>query len=53
MILIVFRHLIRPEYADDFPRIIGEFTAASRAEPGRSVSSGRGWQNYTAPPSEG
>jgi len=34
MILIVFRHLIRPEYADDFPRIIEEFTAASRAEPG-------------------
>lgn len=34
MILIVVRHLIRPEYADDFPRMIGEFTAASRAEPG-------------------
>lgn len=34
MILIVVRHLIRPEYADDFPAIMGEFTAASRAEPG-------------------
>jgi quinol monooxygenase YgiN len=34
MILIVVRHLIRPEYADDFPRMIGEFTAASQAEPG-------------------
>lgn len=34
MILIVVRHLIRPEYADGFPRLLGEFTAASRAEPG-------------------
>jgi quinol monooxygenase YgiN len=34
MILIVVRHLIRPEYADDFPRMMGEFTVASRAEPG-------------------
>jgi quinol monooxygenase YgiN len=34
MILVVVRHLIRPEYADDFPRMLGEFTAATRAEPG-------------------
>jgi quinol monooxygenase YgiN len=34
MILIVVRHLIRPEYADDFPQMVGEFTAATRAEPG-------------------
>lgn len=34
MILIVVRHPIRPEFADDFPRIVAEFTAASRAEPG-------------------
>jgi quinol monooxygenase YgiN len=34
MILIVVRHLIRPEYADDFPRIVAECTAATRAEPG-------------------
>lgn len=34
MILIVVRHLIRPELAGDFPLMIGEFTAASRAEPG-------------------
>jgi quinol monooxygenase YgiN len=34
MILIVVRHLIRPEYAADFPRLLGEFTAAARAEPG-------------------
>jgi len=34
MILIVVRHLIRPEYADDFPSIVAGFTAATRAEPG-------------------
>jgi quinol monooxygenase YgiN len=34
MILIVTRHRVRPECADDFPRLVGEFTAASRAEPG-------------------
>lgn len=34
MILIVVRHPIRPEFADDFPRMVAEFTAASRAEPG-------------------
>lgn len=34
MILIVVRHQIRPEYADDFPGMVAEFTAASRAEPG-------------------
>ena len=34
MILIVVRHLIRPEYADDFPLVVEEFTAATRAEPG-------------------
>ena len=34
MILIVVRQLIRPEFADDFPRMVGEFTVASRAEPG-------------------
>jgi len=34
MILIVVRHPIRPGYADDFPRLMAEFTAATRAEPG-------------------
>jgi quinol monooxygenase YgiN len=34
MIFIVARHLVRPEYAGDFPRLVAEFTAASRAEPG-------------------
>jgi quinol monooxygenase YgiN len=34
VILIVVRHLIRPQYADEFPRMVGEFTAATRAEPG-------------------
>jgi quinol monooxygenase YgiN len=34
MILIVVRHQMRPEHADDFPRIVGEFTTATRAEPG-------------------
>jgi quinol monooxygenase YgiN len=34
MIFIVVRHPIRPEYAGEFPRIVAEFTAATRAEPG-------------------
>jgi len=34
MILIVVRHVIKARYADDFPRMVAEFTAATRAEPG-------------------
>jgi quinol monooxygenase YgiN len=34
MILIVVKNRIRPEYADDWPQIAAEFTAATRAEPG-------------------
>ncbi len=34
MILIVVRHPVRPEYAEDFPSLVEGFTAASRAEPG-------------------
>ena len=34
MILIVVRHPIRAEYAEEFPRLVEDFTAASRAEPG-------------------
>ena len=34
MIFIVVRHPIRPEYAEEFPRLVEDFTAASRAEPG-------------------
>ena len=34
MIFIVVRHRIRPEYAEEFPRLVEDFTAASRAEPG-------------------
>ena len=34
MIFIVVRHPIRPEYADEFPRLVADFTAATRAEPG-------------------
>lgn len=34
MILIVVRHLVRPEHAEAFPRLVEDFTAASRAEPG-------------------
>ena len=34
MIFIVVRHLIRPEYAGEFPRLVEDFTAATRAEPG-------------------
>jgi quinol monooxygenase YgiN len=34
MIFIVVRHRIRHEHANDFPRLVGDFTAATRAEPG-------------------
>ena len=34
MIFIVVRHPIRPEHAEQFPRLVEDFTAASRAEPG-------------------
>lgn len=34
MIFIVVRHPIRPELADEFPRMVEDFTAATRAEPG-------------------
>lgn len=34
MILIVVKQPVRAKYADDFPTLVGEFTAASRAEPG-------------------
>jgi quinol monooxygenase YgiN len=34
MIFIVVRHRVRHEHADDFPRLVEDFTAATRAEPG-------------------
>jgi quinol monooxygenase YgiN len=34
MILIVVKHPLRAKYADDWPQITAEFTAATRAEPG-------------------
>jgi quinol monooxygenase YgiN len=34
MILIVVKNPIRPERADEFPELVAEFTAATRAEPG-------------------
>ena len=34
MIFITAKFLIKPEYADSWPRIAGPFTAATRAEPG-------------------
>src|SRR5262245_1222447 len=34
MIFITAKFRVRPEYADDWPTISGEFTAATRAEPG-------------------
>jgi quinol monooxygenase YgiN len=34
MIFIVVKHRVRQEYADDFPKIVEEFTTATRAEPG-------------------
>jgi quinol monooxygenase YgiN len=34
MILVVAKNPIRPKYADEFPELVAEFTAATRAEPG-------------------
>jgi quinol monooxygenase YgiN len=34
MIFIVVKHPVRPQYADDWPSLVDEFTAATRAEPG-------------------
>jgi quinol monooxygenase YgiN len=34
MIFVVVRHRVRREHAEDFPRLVAEFTATSRAEPG-------------------
>jgi quinol monooxygenase YgiN len=34
MILIVVKHPVRPEYADDWPTLVAAFTDATRAEPG-------------------
>ena len=34
MILIVVKHPVRPEYADDWPTLVAHFTDATRAEPG-------------------
>jgi quinol monooxygenase YgiN len=34
MILVVVKNSIRPECADDFPKLVEEFTTATRAEPG-------------------
>jgi len=34
MILIVVKHPVRAEFADDWPALVAEFTTATRAEPG-------------------
>ncbi len=34
MIFIVVRHRVRHEHANDFPRLVEDFTVATRAEPG-------------------
>jgi len=34
MILIVVKNPVRPEFADEWPSLVAEFTAATRAEPG-------------------
>jgi quinol monooxygenase YgiN len=34
MILIVVKHPVRPQYADNWPNLVETFTAATRAEPG-------------------
>ena len=34
MIFIVVKHPVRPEYSDDWPSLVEEFSVATRAEPG-------------------
>ncbi len=34
MILIVVKQPVRPKYADEWPSLVADFTAATRAEPG-------------------
>ena len=34
MIFIVVKHAVRPEYAGQWAELMGEFTSATRAEPG-------------------
>jgi quinol monooxygenase YgiN len=34
VILVVVKNPIRPKYADEFPSLVADFTAATRAEPG-------------------
>ena len=34
MIFIVVKQSVRPEFADDWPDLVNEFTVATRAEPG-------------------
>ncbi|NKX54326.1 putative quinol monooxygenase [Arthrobacter mobilis] len=34
MIFIVVKFKVKPEYADDFPQLVKDFTEATRAEPG-------------------
>ena len=34
MVVIVARHVVRPEIAREFPRLFEDFSAATRAEPG-------------------
>jgi quinol monooxygenase YgiN len=34
MILIVVKQPVKPEYADEFPSLVADFAAATRAEPG-------------------
>ena len=36
MILIVVKHPVRPAYADEWPTVVEEFTAAAGAEPGNA-----------------
>ena len=34
MIFIVVKHPVRPEYSDDWPSLVEEFSAGTRGEPG-------------------
>ena len=34
MIIITAKFNVKPEHADDWPEIVGDFTSATRAEPG-------------------
>ncbi|MCG2623340.1 antibiotic biosynthesis monooxygenase [Arthrobacter sp. I2-34] len=49
MIFIVVKFKVQPEYADNFPELVREFTEATRAEPGNLWSD---WSRSVEDPNE-